>query len=491
MTTLERRLSEENENLRVENKALRSRVDYLLRKLHGSSSEKIDRKQMLLELAELVERLEQPAGEKPAEPEPKPIRPGKGHGRRKLPKEMEEQVVYLDPEEVKAEPSLYREIDRETSERLDIVPPKLLKIITVRRKFVRVDDPSAAPTIAAVPPSAVEKGLPTARLLAWVLVSKYCDHNPLYRQEKAFRRLGCELSRKTMCDWMGKAEFWLAGLVELMLLQLLRGNFVQADETPIKYIDEDVARRRCGEGWLWAVSSPGGDVVFHWAVTRVHAVATSLLGGYKGLLQCDGYQAYEKLDGATRIACMAHIRRKFERARNEDVQFSAFVLLSIGKLYAIEARLRAAKAPPKLRETVRQSESRMIFERLGKALRKRQGRHLPKTEIGKAIAYALGQWEAMSRYLQYGEAEIDNNLMENAVRPTAVGKKNWMFIGHPKAGQRSAVIYSIIVSCERRGINPFEYLTDVLERLPAMKSADQWKLTPQNWAENRPVKKEA
>src|SRR5690606_9170286 len=191
-------------------------------------------------------------------------------------------------------------------------------------------------------PSPIEKGLPTARLLAWVVVSKFCDHMPLYRQEKAFRRLGCALSRKTMCDWMRAVEFWLAGLVEQMRLQLLRGNYLQADETPIRYIDEDVARKGCGEGWLWALSAPRGDVVFHWAVTRAHAVATSLLDGYEGLLQCDGYQAYRKIEGATRVACMAHIRRKFEAARNEDVQFAAFVLLSIGKLYDVERRLRRA-----------------------------------------------------------------------------------------------------------------------------------------------------
>lgn len=494
MTVLERRLSEDNERLERENRALRARIDYLLRKLHGRSSEKLDSKQLLLELAELTDELERRESA-PSEPEPEraspPREPRKGHGRRRLPDSMVERVVYIDPEEVKADPQAYREIGRETSERLDIIPPTLLKIVQIRRKFVRLADEAAAPLIAPLPPCAVEKGLPTARLLAWVCVSKFCDHMPLHRQEKSFRRLGCAVSRKTMADWMGSIEFWLAGLVELMRLQLLRGNYIQADETPIKYMDEDVARKRCGEGWLWALSSPGGDVVFHWAVTRSHAVATSLLDGYQGLLQCDGYQAYEKLEGATRIACMAHIRRKFESARNEDVQLAAFVLLSIGKLYAVEARLRRSKSSPKLRDALRQSESRMVFERLGKALRKRQIRHLPKSEMGKAIGYALGQWEAMSRYLRYGEAEIDNNLMENAIRPSAIGKKNWLFIGHPKAGSRSAVIYSIIVSCERRGINPFEYLTDVLDRLPATKNSEQWKLTPENWAKYRNVKSES
>lgn len=221
-----------------------------------------------------------------------------------------------------------------------------------------------------------------------------------------------------------------------MRLHLLEGGYLQADETPIRYIDDDVARGKCGEGWLWALSAPREDVVFRWSVTRAHAVAVSLLDGYKGLLQRDGYQAYGKAEAATHVACMAHIRRKFEHARGEDVQFAAFVLLSIGKLYAVERRLRESGASPVLREALRQSESRMVFERLGKALDRRRYRHLPKSEMGKAIAYALGQWEAMSRYLEYGRAEIDNNLMENAIRPTALGRKNWLFIGHPNAGGR-------------------------------------------------------
>jgi hypothetical protein len=185
---------------------------------------------------------------------------------------------------------------------------------------------------------------------------------------------------------------------------------------------------------------------------------------------------------------MAHIRRKFETAQKEGLQFAAFALIAIRNLYAIERGLRESNASPKLREAVRASESSMIFARLGKAIELRRNRYLPKSEMGKAVGYALGQWKAMSRYLQYGEAHIDNNLMENAIRPTAVGKKNWLFIGNPKAGRRSAVIYSIVGSCERRGINPFEYMTDVLERLPTMKNSEQYKLTPENWAKNRSVK---
>lgn len=215
MTTLERQLTEENgrlrteiSNLGTENKSLRARIDWLLRRLHGRSSEKVDTKQLLLELAELAEQLDRAKAESaeaaPA-PRPAPRRAG-GHGRRGLPETMEEKVVFVDPDEVRAEPESYRQIGSESSERLDIVPPRLVRIVTVRRKYVRIGAPEAAPVIAALPPSAVEKGLPTARLLAWVVVSRFCDHNPLYRREKAFARLGFAVSRKTMCDWMRSVE---------------------------------------------------------------------------------------------------------------------------------------------------------------------------------------------------------------------------------------------------------------------------------------------
>ncbi len=487
LTILENRLAKEVTNLETENRSLRSRIDYLLRQKYGRKSEKLDVDQLTMELAGLDSKSEAEEREPVEISEAKPRLRKPGHGRNRLPEEMEERIVYIDPPEVLANPEDYREIGQEKAEQLDIVPPKLVKVATIRRSYVSREGVDAPILIAPVPARAIDKGLPTARLLAWVAVSKYCDHMPLYRQAKAFRRLGCEVSRKTMSDWMRSVEFWLSGICDLMLARLLQGNYVQADETPIKYIDEDFRRGKCSTGYLWGVSAPGLDVVFHWAVTRKHAVATSLLAGYEGLLQSDGYEAYEKLEGVTRIACMAHIRRKFEAARKEDLQFAAFVLFCIRNLYAIERRLRESKASSKLREAARASESAMIFERLGKAIELRRNRYLPKSEMGKAVGYALGQWEAMSRYLEYGEAHIDNNLMENAIRPTAIGKKNWLFIGNPKAGRRSAVIYSIVGSCERRGIDPFEYMTDVLERLPAMQNSEQYKLTPENWAKNRSV----
>lgn len=487
VTVLEKQLRDEVASLHGEISHLRSRIDYLLRRLYAPSSEKIDPRQLQLELAQLTAQLDKSEPPAPAKQEKEPRARATRSGRRSLPENLEEQVVYLDPEEVKADPQSFREIGQERSEQLDIIPPKLLKIVSIRRKYVRIDDRQAAPVIAPMPPRPIDKGLPTARLLAWITVAKFCDHNPFYRQEKAFKRLGYALSRKTMGEWMRAVEFWLSGIYQRMRCQLLAGNYLQADETPVKFIDPDISRKGCGQGYLWVLSAPGGDVLFHWSVSRSHSVAETLLGDYTGLLQCDGYQAYQRAEKATRIACMAHIRRKFVEARNEDVPFAAFVILSISKLYQVEERLRDTNASPVLRQALRQSESRMVFERLGKALKKRQERHLAKTRMGEAITYALGQWEAMSRYLQYGEVEIDNNLIENAVRPAALGRKNWLFIGHPKAGSRSAVIYSIILSCQRHGIDPFDYLADVLETLPALKDADQDQLTPAKWAAERNV----
>ena len=180
--------------------------------------------------------------------------------------------------------------------------------------------------------------------------------------------------------------------------------------------------------------------------------------------------------------CMAHARRKFYQAREQKPGVANFILCHIAALYRVEASLRKRKAGPVLREAARAAASRAILDRLGRALTILKPRFLPQSNMGKAIAYSLSIWPSLQVYLTAGRVEIDNNLVENAIRPSAIGKKNWLFIGHPDAGQRSAIIYSIVVSCQRRKIDPLLYLRDVLTRLPAMTTRDDLDaLTPANW----------
>lgn len=210
---------------------------------------------------------------------------------------------------------------------------------------------------------------------------------------------------------------------------------------------------------------------------------------FEGIIQCDGYGAYRTYAGknsaVTLAGCWAHVRRKFYEAKDETPELSGRVLKAIGKLYVIERELREARAGPEERLEVRTARSLGIIEDLHHLLLDQRTRHLPQGGIGKAIAYALNQWPMLVRYVEDGRIEIDNNLCENAIRPTAVGKKNWLFIGAEGAGWKSAVLYSIIESCRRRGIEPYTYLKDVLTRLPSMTNWQIPELTPAAWAATR------
>ena len=244
------------------------------------------------------------------------------------------------------------------------------------------------------------------------------------------------------------------------------------------------------QGYLWTVCRPGHSVFFEWKTSRAAECLEKIIPvNFRGQLQCDGYSAYGAYasgrEGIELAACLAHIRRKIYEAKDQDPRVAGFLLKHIRNLYLIECRLRRHRAGPTLRQAVREAESRPIFLRLQKTLLKVKARYLPQSAFGQALAYALGQWPRMELWLQHGQIEIDNNLVENAIRPTALGKKNWLFFGDAGAGQRSAVIYTIIENCRLQGIDPYAYLRDVLTRLPGMTNHQIAELTPQAWAKTR------
>ena len=312
-------------------------------------------------------------------------------------------------------------------------------------------------------------------------------HLPLYRQEKMSVRWGASISRKSMARWVEVVAEWLKPIYNRMREQLLAGDYLQADETPVRYHDPDIKKGKTEQGWLWAMSRPGGDVIFQWRLSRRHGEGVKLLGDYKGVLQSDGYEAYRAYAASrpdvTWVGCWAHARRRFREALQESPVAAGFILQLIGNLYHMErtwderaltgARVRAAR---------RQSDFPMTLKLLHKTLLVLRRRVLPRSGLGKACQYMLNHWEQLVRHCQHGQTRLDTNLMENAIRPTAIGKKNWMFIGHPQAGERSAIIYSIVGSCQRHNIDPLLYLRDVLTRLPTMSNQDDLaSLCPGQW----------
>jgi transposase len=478
-------------------KLLRRKMDALLQRLFGAKSEQIDSTQLLLLLQE--EEAPGPAAGKESGPElsealtPRPLRkspPQKAKPR--IPENLPVVEEVLEPAAVKAAPEQWRRIGEEVTELLDYEPGRFLRRRTVRPKYIRRGDLDAAPIIAPLPDRILAGGIAAPGLLAQIVVSKFCDHLPLYRQQYIYdSRFGVELPRQTMARWMGEVAHWLKPIYQAIREQVMSGRYVQIDETPIRYLEP--GRGETKLGYLWTCCRPGHDVIFHWHTSRSAQCLEKIVPvAFNGFVQCDGYKAYgafararrEQGNKLTLAGCMAHVRREFFEARAEAPQVAGWLLYQFALLYKIEERLRQARAGPALREAVRAAESRMIHQRIQRALLrfKQNKRFLPQSGLGRAIDYALGRWSPVSVYLSSGLVEIDNNLVENAIRPTALGKKNWLFFGEAQAGERGAIIYTIIESCRRRGIDPYRYLRDVLERLPQATNWTVKELTPEAWA---------
>ena len=396
------------------------------------------------------------------------------------------ETVVIEPDEVKADPDAYERIGEERTFEVDIVPPQVFKREIVRPKYRHKTDRGLPPVVAGARERPVMGGYASAGLLAWIALSKYVDHVPLYRLEKQSARWGAAIPRQTMADWIRITAEWLEPIYRKMHKRLLEGPYLQADETPVRCNDPDEKRGGTTEGWLWVISRPGEDVVFDWRLSRRHGELTTLIEGFRGILQSDMYSAYESYAGhhpeVTWVGCWAHARRRFFEAERENPKAARLILLIIGWLYECEALWDEKKLTVSNRKRHRKKHYPRKLYWLKKVALGLRERVLPKSGMGKACDYLLKYWEPLTRHLEHGETRLDNNLVENAIRPSAIGKKNWLFIGHPDAGQRSAIIYSIVISCQRRGIDPLAYMRDVLSRLPTMTTRDDlYALTPANW----------
>lgn len=472
---------------------LEQKIDLLIRQLYGRQSEKLDPGQLELLLgsdtpgktgasAEPALDAEADASlEPPKHPRPKPDRP-------RLPENLPVQEEVLDPECVRACPEAWRLIGQEVSEQLDYEPGRFFRRRLIRRKYVKRAAPDQAPVIAPLPPKLVERGVAAPGLLAHITISKFCDHLPLYRQEQIFdTRHQVLLPRQTQARWMGEVADWLRPIYREMAAGMVQSGYLQVDETPVKYLQPGTGKAQ--QGYLWTYHVPGGDTLYDWQPSRAAwCLAEVIPEDFNGIIQCDAYGAYRTFAaakaGVKLAGCWAHARRKFFQAQTSARADADAVLRQIAKLYRIEAGLRETAATTTERLAVRQQQSRPILEELHQQLSAwyRQRTHLPQSLMGKAIRYTLDGWEALQVYCFEGAIEIDNNLVENAIRPTAVGKKNWLFIGRDDTGWRSAVIYSVLTSCRHRGVEPYAYLKSVLEVLPCVTNWQVKNLTPAAWA---------
>lgn len=471
---------------------LQWQVDQLKKQLFGPKADRpaldpnLSKEQLLLSMFPAA--TEPPATQEVALPQSaaNPAPQSKRAPRNPQPKVIETVVERIEPEE-KVCPHCGNakcEIGCERSERFEYVPARIIRHEIVRPKLACPCGQGTV-AIAPLPAAIIDKGLPGPGLVAQVTLAKYDDHIPLFRQQQQFERLGVYFPRSTLCGWVERAAEWLQPIVREMKRELLAGDYLQVDETPVRVLDPEV-KGKSARGYLWVASRPGGAVIFEFHPGRGAEYGRKLLGEFRGYLQRDGYGVYGSLanvpnSGLTPVGCLAHGRRKFVEAMlDEPVQAQWFVE-QIRKLYLIEAHAREQGLNPEQRHALRGQLAPLIWAQIKPRLEALQPTMLPQSPLGKAVKYALAEWEAWQSYLRDGRLEIDNNLTENAIRPTAVGKKNYLFIGHPDAGWRSAVIYSVIVSCRRRKIDPWIYLRDVFTRLPAATNQQIPDLVPARW----------
>jgi transposase len=380
-------------------------------------------------------------------------------------------------------------IDYESSSRLHRLPPQYIVKVLKREKRACKRCEEGGVITAPLPAQIIAKGIGSNELVVDVLLAKYEMHLPLYRQEVQIEReSGVSLSRQTMCGWTMECGFLLQPVCEEMRLELFKRAYVQADETPIG-VRSTAVRGRNHRGFLWEYSQPYGAVIFDYQDGRGRDGPKKFLTGFEGVLQTDGYAVYNKIDGAGVIhaACMAHVRRKFKEAADVDPSEERLVKIlgQIGELYAIEKQAREEGINADARRELRQQQSRPIMDQLKEAIINLRKTVLPQSSAGKSCDYALKLWEKLQCFLEHGEVEIDNNWCEQAIRPVALGRKNWLHFGSQEAGPRIAAILSVVETCHRLKIPVREYLLGVLPKLATGKRSEVASLTPQAWAAAR------
>jgi transposase len=412
---------------------------------------------------------------------------GKRPGRRRhpFPEHLERQTSVIEPEGLAPCEHCGKPLPRigqEVSEELEYVPAKLIVRCTVRPKYA-CRCGCGGVQVAPLPPRLIPQSKLGLGLAIYLLLARFDDPVAYYTLERIFReRHQVVIPRQQMVQWVKHIAFLLQPLCQLMFERMKLSHYLQVDETPVKVMDPEV-KGKCARGYLWFYAVPGGDVYLDFQSTRGRDAPQAQLTGFTGTIQTDGYEVYDSLKNVIpnlrRIGCAAHCRRKFRRALRDGDRRAIPFIAQFRRLYRIEAQTK--DLTPQERHQVRQREAAPIWTQLEKDAQALQPQLLPHSSLGKAVSYLINEYQALIGYLESGTYQIDNNLVENSVRVPAVGRRRWLFVGHPDAGWRSAVIYSLIISCRRRGINPQAYLTDVLRRLPGLNITQIGQLLPEHW----------
>lgn len=488
-------LLDENQKLKAENLRLEERVnemqfqiDQMKRLLFGAKRERFiptkDDKQLTLPFE----------ADEPQDPEKEQevvtyVRSKKGKrenhpGRFALPAHLPVEEIVLEPQEDTTDMKC---IGKEVTDQLELIPAKLFIKRYIRPRYIKQLDTEGLNhegVIAKLPEFPIEKGIAGPGLLAQIIVDKFVDHLPIYRQIARFKREEIQLSKSTINGWQESVCNLLEPLYNTLKNRVLSQGYLQVDETPIQVLDKS-RKGKPFRGYHWIYYSPiEKTVLFDYRDGRSRAGPTELLKNFKGYLQTDGYKVYDVFDRNTDIIqlnCMAHARRGFDKALSYDKKNAEYALLMFQKIYDIERRAREEGMSPAERHSLRLEESLPVLNELGKWIANTYKTALPKPPLGQALAYCIPRWDKLMAYLNDGMLEIDNNLAENSIRPIALGRKNYLFAGSDRGAERAAMFYSFFGTCLKNDVNPLDWLRHTLEVIPSYKVSRLEELLPQRY----------
>jgi len=402
-----------------------------------------------------------------------------------------EELVLI-PEEVQADPDGWKELPSVVTHEVLVHPTRLSRRKIVQKKYVRRGERDAAP-IMATAPIRFSSSYVSISLAVYIVLSKYLEHGTLYRLEQKFARLGADITRQSQSDIVERFAHWMRPLYELIEERAKASGYLQIDETFIKYING--TKPGSGQGYFWAINAPGQSMVLKWIDNRRHENVDTMISGFSGILQSDGYAAYQNYahthPGVTLAACWAHAFRKFRDALTAEPDDARSMMKLISSLYKLEEKWDTQGASDSSRKILRATESKPILESIKRGLDAYAvDQTIPANEFRKAVSYMANQWTALKECFEHGHIRLDTNLTESKFRPTKIGEKNWLFVGHPDAGQKSAIAYTLLNCCRIHRIDPQAYLNDVLEKLvpcdgdPPAELLEA--LLPENWAKANP-----
>lgn len=409
-----------------------------------------------------------------------------GSGRMALPENLRREVIIIEPTE---DVTGCIVIGEDITEVLSLNPAEFYVKRYVRRKYARSNGEGIITGV--LPERVIDKGIPCEGVIAQMITDKYVYGLPLHRQIDKYRRMGVNIPASTASDWMIKGWKHLVPLWELLKLLVINQKYIQADESPIKVLDRN-HKNGIHQGYMWVYNAPvDGLVLFDYRKGRDSSGPKEMLEGYTGILQSDGYSVYESLFAShpniLLIYCMAHARRKFVDALKDDKARASDVLTKMQALYALEQEMRDNNLSWEERTVLRREKAVPVLDQLEKWMTEHAAIVRPTSPLGKAIAYTLPRWKGLSAYTEHGQIEIDNNLVENAIRPMAIGRKNYLFAGSHQAGEMTAAMYSFMACCKKNNIDEAKWIKDVFERIQSYKQKDLYQLLPNNWEKYRNI----